>query len=129
MVMKMKNRKNYLKARKKQLKWKQLGYLSTESICPLCGAKSLIQFDRYDAWACMSCLEWLDPACGDPNCPFCSMRPPTPYEAYWQNDIEAGSASIKKRWRCDNYQHKTNGMVKHEARRDSNAYSRRITWN
>lgn len=117
MVMRMKNRKNALKARKKQLKWKQLGYISTESVCPICGAKSLIQFDRYDAWACMSCLEWLDAACGDPKCPFCSIRPSTPYEAYDRIDSEADNAAIKKRWRCDNYQHKTNGMTKHATRR------------
>lgn len=117
MVMKMKNRKNALKSRRKQLRWKQLGYISTESICPICGAKSLIQFDQYDAWACMSCLEWLDEVCGDPDCPYCSMRPPTPYDAYERNSIGGTSAILKKRWRCDNYQHKTNGMIRHKARR------------
>lgn len=113
----MKNRKNYLKARKKRLKWKQLGYISGESVCPLCGEKSLIQFDRYDSWACMSCLEWLDPTCGDPDCPYCSIRPATPYEAYALTELGAGQAGLQKRWRCDNYQHKANGMEKHMARR------------
>ena len=117
MVMKMKNRKNDLKARKKYFQWKQLGYIAKDSICPICGEKSLIEFDRYDAWACMSCLEWLDAACGDPKCPYCSMRPSTPYEAFDLYSSEAGRAGIKKRWRCDNYHHKTNGMARHETRR------------
>ena len=72
----MKNRKNYLKARKKQFKWSQIGYVSKDSICPLCGGKTLVQIDKYDSWACPACGEWLDEACGDPDCPYCSMRPP-----------------------------------------------------
>ena len=28
----------------------------------------------YDAWCCVSCNEWLDEACFDPNCPFDSRR-------------------------------------------------------
>lgn len=115
--MKMKNRKNYLKARKKQFKWKQFGFISDNQICPNCGAKTMVLFDRYDAWACMSCLEWKEPACGDPKCPFCSIRPQTPYDAYHLNDVGAGSAEQKKRWRRDNYQHKTNGMIKHHRQR------------
>ena len=113
----MKNRKNYLKSRKKQFKWTQLGYISKDSICPICGGKSLIQFDKYDSWACMSCFEWLDPACGDPDCPYCSQRPRTAYEAYWLNDIEAGSSHLRKQWRRENYQHKTNGMLRHNTQR------------
>lgn len=112
--MKMKNRKNYLKARRRKLKWKQLGYISPNGVCPNCGETSLIQFDRYDAWACMSCMEWLDAACGDPDCPYCSIRPETPYDAYVLNGADAG---LRKRWRCDNYQHKANGMARRETRR------------
>lgn len=114
MGVRMKNRKNYLRARRRKRKWTQLGYISPNGICPLCGEKALIQFDQYDAWACMSCMEWLDEACGDPECPYCSIRPSTPYDAYILNDTDAG---IKKRWRCDNYQHKIHGMIKHETRR------------
>ena len=40
----------------------------------------------------------------------------TPYEAYCLADTEAGSAGMKKRWRCDNYQHKTDGMRRHKRR-------------
>lgn len=114
MGVRMKNRKNYLRARRRKRKWTQLGYISPNGICPLCGEKALIQFDQYDAWACMSCMEWLDEACGDPECPYCSIRPSTPYDAYILNDTDAG---IIKRWRCDNYQHKIHGMIKHETRR------------
>ncbi|MDE6619567.1 MAG: hypothetical protein K2K74_03575 [Lachnospiraceae bacterium] len=113
----MKNRKNALKSRKKQWRWKLLGYISKDSVCPDCGEKSLILFDRYDAWACMSCLEWLDDVCGEPGCPYCSMRPPTPYDAYELEYINGDPTSLKKRWRCDNYQHKAGGMARHEARR------------
>lgn len=48
----MKNRKNYLKARKKQFKWSQLGYISKDTLCPFCGGNTLIQIYKYDAWAC-----------------------------------------------------------------------------
>ncbi len=116
-VMNMKNRKKALKSRKKQWRWKLLGYISKDSVCPDCGEKSLILFDRYDAWACMSCLEWLDDVYGEPGCPYCSMRPPTPYDAYELEYINGEPASLKKRWRCDNYQHKAGGMARHEARR------------
>jgi len=27
---------------------------------------------------CRSCDEWIDPECGDPNCPFCTKRPEKP---------------------------------------------------
>lgn len=109
----MKNRKNYLKARKKRFKWSQLGYIAKDSVCPICANKPLIQLDQYDSWACIFCNIWLDEACGDPDCPYCSIRPQTPYEAYELADLEAGSAGRRKRWRCDNYQHKTDGMKKH----------------
>jgi len=115
--MHMKNRKNYLKARQKQFKWTQFGYRAIDYPCPNCGADTMIFFDQYDAWACMSCLEWAEPACGEPSCPFCRIRPKNPYEAYHLNDTEAMSAERKKRWRRDNYQHKTDGMHKHHTKK------------
>lgn len=124
MVMEMKNRKNYLRARKRKLKWTQLGCISQNGACPICGEKALIQFDQYDAWACMSCMEWLDEACGDPQCPYCSIRPETPYDACVLNGTDAG---LKKRWRCDNYQHKTDGRAKHEKRRKQYILLRRYS--
>lgn len=109
----MKNRKNYLKARKKRFQWSYIGWVGKDSTCPICGGSPLVQIYRYDAWACISCNEWLDKACDDPNCPYCRIRPQTPYEAYFLTNMEAISARFRKRWRCDNYQHKTNGMKKH----------------
>ena len=112
----MKNRKNYLKFRKKQFKWGLIGF-HTGSVCSKCGQKTKYLFYKYDAVCCISCNEWLEEACSDPDCPFCSSRPETPYEAYYLEDIEAGSAEEKKRWRRDNYQHKTDGMIKHNKRK------------
>lgn len=113
----MKSRKNYLKARKKQFQWSYIGWVVKDSICPICSGSPLVLIDQYDAWACISCNEWLDKACDDPDCPYCSIRPQTPYEAYFLTDMEAGRAGLRKRWRCDNYQHKTNDMKKHMRRR------------
>lgn len=113
----MKNRKNYLKSRKKKFKWDKLGF-HFGSECPNCGQKTVYQIYEYDADCCISCNEWFDAACGDPNCPFCSGRPDTPYEAYLQSDIEMESAGERKYWRRKNYQHKTDGARRHEKRRE-----------
>lgn len=114
----MNSRKNYLNYRKKQFKWKLIGWHS-DSVCPKCGQKAIYQIYKYDALCCVSCNEWLEKACSDPDCPFCSRRPQTPYEAYFLFDMEIGSAGERKRWRCDNYQHKTDGLRKHEQRRNA----------
>ncbi|MDE7326969.1 MAG: hypothetical protein K2N63_11985 [Lachnospiraceae bacterium] len=114
----MKSRKNYLRFRRNQFKWKLIGWHS-DSICSKCGEKAIYQIDKYDAWCCASCNEWLDEVCGDPDCPYCGQRPKTPYEAYFMADMEAGSAGQNKRWRCDNYQHKTNGMIRYKKRREA----------
>lgn len=111
----MKNRRNYLKSRKKQFKWKLMGWHS-ESVCSKCGQKTIYYIDKYDAWCCASCNEWLDEPCSDPDCPFCSGRPETPYEAYVLLDMDAGSAGRRKFWRCENYRHKADGMRKHKKR-------------
>ena len=113
----MKNRKNYLKYRKNQFKWKLIGWHS-ESVCAKCGEQAVYHIYKYDAWCCVSCNEWFDKACSDPNCPFCSKRPETPYEAYLLlADAKMNDAGKRKRWRCDNYQHKTDGMRRHENRK------------
>lgn len=113
----IKNRKNYLKARKKQFKWNLIGWYS-DAKCPICGKKTTLQIDKYDAWCCISCNEWLEDTCTDSNCSFCAKRPWTPYEAYYMIDMEVGSAEWKKAWRQENYQHKTNGMKKHKRKKD-----------
>lgn len=113
----MKSRKNFLKFRKNQFKWDLIGW-HFEAVCDKCGQKTIYQIYKYDAVCCISCNEWLEEACSDPNCPFCSGRPETPYEAYFLADTEVGSAGKKKRWRRENYQHKTDGMRRHEKRRE-----------
>ena len=112
----MKSRRNYLRYRKNQFKWKQIGWHS-DSICSICGQKASYQIYNHDAWCCASCNEWLDEACGEPDCPFCSGRPETPYEVYVMTDVEAGSAGKRKFWRRKNYQHKMHGRVRAEKRR------------
>lgn len=109
----MKNRKKYLKARKKQFRWQQIGMFSDKK-CSKCGQNTLIQIYKHDAWACIACNEWHDEACNFPKCPFCSNRPQTPYEVYWSIDRELDSAIQKKNWRRLNYQHKKNGERKHK---------------
>lgn len=113
----MKNIKNYLKARKHQFKWNFIGSYS-EAECPICGKNTTLQIYKYDALCCISCNEWLEDACTDPDCPFCAKRPLTPYEAYYMIGMEAGSADRKKAWRQKNYQHKTNGMKKHKRKKE-----------
>lgn len=69
----MKSRKNYLKARKKQFQWSYIGWVVKDSICPICSGSPLVLIDQYDAWACISCNEWLDKACDDPDCPIAAF--------------------------------------------------------
>ena len=109
------HRKNYLKSRKNQFKWKVIGWYS-ESVCSKCGQKAIYLIYKYDALCCTSCNEWLDESCSDPNCTFCSGRPETLYEAYILLDIDASSAGRRKFWRCENYRHKADGMRKHKKR-------------
>lgn len=112
----MRSRKNYLKYRKKLFKWKQIG-MHSDSICSECGQNTIYQIYRYDAWCCISCNKWLEDACDDPACPYCSARPQTPMEAYALIDLEVGSAGEKKMWRRRNYQHKTDGKMRHQKKR------------
>lgn len=113
----MKSRKNFLKFRKNQFKWKKIGWHS-DSKCPKCVQKTIFQIYRYDAWCCTACNEWLEEPCADPGCPFCGKRPQTPYEAYFMEDTEAGSAGLRKRWRQSNYQHKADGRERNRRHRE-----------
>lgn len=114
----MKDRKNYLAARRNIFRRNLLGcYLEEE--CSNCGKQTIFMFHRYDASGCLSCDEWLDAACGDPECPYCGNRPATPCEAFYLADTEAGSAGARKEWRRKNYQHKTDGAKKHDNKRKS----------
>ncbi|EOT27404.1 hypothetical protein C805_01512 [Eubacterium sp. 14-2] len=98
--------------------WKLIGWHS-DSECSLCGQKTIFHIYRYDSWCCTACNLWLDDTCDDPDCPFCSSRPPTPLEAYNIIDTEADSAIRKKDWRRKNYQHKMDGMWKHKKQRET----------
>jgi hypothetical protein len=33
---------------------------------------------EYDTYYCESCNEWLEDRCDEPECEFCTGRPPTP---------------------------------------------------
>ncbi len=59
----MKNRKNYLKRRKRNYEWKQVGMfaINPTRACDKCGRlDGIIQIYKYDAWACINCNEWLE---------------------------------------------------------------------
>ena len=121
MLVMMKNRKNYIKARKKQIMLNNESWYLPEHSCPLCGQKGVVRlFYEYDACGCMNCNNWLEAVCTDPDCPFCANRPETPQEAAFllleQNEQGRGSqnALAKKDWRRKNYQHKTDGMKRHQ---------------
>lgn len=113
----MKNRKNYLKSRKTKIVWNKIGDFS-DNPCPKCGEPDVILIYKHDASACIKCNEWLDNKCEDDNCPFCSGRPDTPYEVYWNEKESPSDALARKRWRQDNYFHKENGRLRHEKRKD-----------
>lgn len=108
----MNKRMKLKKARKKQHNWKCIGMFSDKK-CDKCGKATLIQIYKHDAWACITCNEWLEDACDSDECPFCSGRPKTPYEVYWNTDFEINSSANRKYWRCSNYQHKKQGEIKH----------------
>ena len=59
-----------------------LGSIRTDSACPECSNAVLVYLEDYDALCCPECNIWLEPACGEPDCPFCSIRPerPLPFE-------------------------------------------------
>ena len=109
----MTNRNKTLKARKRLLNWEKMGMFS-DKMCPDCGQATLIQIYKHDAWACITCNEWHDEVCDDPECSYCSNRPKTPYEVYWNENVETNNISGQKMWRRSNYQHKKDGEIKHK---------------
>lgn len=45
--------------------------------CSKCNSE--IQYsNKYDAYYCELCNEWLEPKCEDPECEFCNTRPNKP---------------------------------------------------
>lgn len=110
----MKNRKRFLRYKANEKKRLKHG-MTLSGICPLCGEKTLFFYDRYDAKCCLSCDVWLEKNCGDPECPFCAHRPETPSEAFF---LENGKDRYKKEWLRKNYQHKNDGRLRHERKRE-----------
>lgn len=43
--------------------------------CQICIKKVTGYNERYDAYYCKKCMEWLENACDDPKCEFCPNRP------------------------------------------------------
>lgn len=46
--------------------------------CRACGAAG-VRVENFDAYACLSCVVWLEERCGDATCSFCFARPARPY--------------------------------------------------
>ncbi len=106
----MKNSKKYRAFLKRQRKISRYGmYLGTK--CLDCG-NNLFLFDRFDAKCCIVCDIWTERNCGDSNCPYCSVRPSTPSEAFFSEKPHYDS------YRKDNlrmkYQQRHSGKIKHE---------------
>lgn len=98
-------------------RWTKHGsWLSGE--CPQCGERKLFYYDKFDATCCLGCNTWLMKTCGDPNCPFCAARPETPLEALLQ---EEPCDDRRKDINRENYQHRANGRIRHETRREKYA--------
>lgn len=111
----MKNRKNYLRSRAKKRKIDKCG-LHVNGKCPECEEKDLFYYFRYDATCCVSCDTWIDKACNDPDCPYCSIRPSTPSEAFYLELDRKDRA--RKDWLRKNYQHKHDGALHHERKKE-----------
>jgi hypothetical protein len=55
------------------------GFIFEEKRCPTCGSKAGFSFD-HDTEFCPHCNDWLQAACNDPGCAFCSTRPLRPLD-------------------------------------------------
>ena len=47
--------------------------------CPNAGIEGTY-IEKYDAYACELCCEWLEPKCNSDICTFCKDRPERPFE-------------------------------------------------
>lgn len=56
------------------------GWLELSESCAGCGAPRVYAV-AFDAYLCMRCNQWVEPACDDPECEYCRHRPPTPLTA------------------------------------------------
>ena len=108
----MKNIKKYIRFRK----CRAYGNFY-QGLCPECGNQKLFYYFRYDAEACLQCDLWLAPKCSDPDCPYCANRPDSPEEALMLEEIPH-DAEARKLWRRENYQHKHDGRIRHQKRKN-----------
>jgi hypothetical protein len=53
------------------------GWVVERLACQKCNA-TMIYHEEFDAHFCPECNEWQERACSDPECEFCSKRPPHP---------------------------------------------------
>ncbi len=56
------------------------GWIAEGLACPTCNATT-IYHEGADAHFCPECNEWLERACSDPECDYCSQRPLHPLKA------------------------------------------------
>lgn len=48
-----------------------------------CGWSAVNYSEKYDAYYCPLCCEWVDNKCADPGCVFCVNRPSRPMEEWY----------------------------------------------
>ena len=53
------------------------GQIEQEKHCSTCKFH-LIYYDDFDTYFCPECNSWMESACSDPTCGYCSNRPETP---------------------------------------------------
>lgn len=68
--------------------------------CTTCGNRKELA-ERWDAYYCPSCNEWLEATCDDPECGFCRNRPENPIEVK-ANDPEQGCQGLQHKQRMAN---------------------------
>ena len=51
-----------------------------DDVCSKCGTKQ-IYYEKYDAYFCPTCNQWLENTCPDPKCDFCTKRPSKPLKS------------------------------------------------
>ena len=62
---------------KKLIKWRKEHPHVKDNLCSKCG--TLVSYnEQFDTYYCKKCNVWLEPACSDKNCEYCSKRPKKP---------------------------------------------------
>ena len=113
----MKRRKNFEDTLKKA---EAYGFImACSGTCPFCEKNTIFLINCHDAKACLSCNQWLEQACSDPNCPYCVNRPDTPLGAFafMKEKIQREKQLLRKDLLRKNYQHKHDGESRHQKRK------------